>query len=73
MSEESFRICFHCKKGYYIKDLDFFDHIKVCHELDHSNSPITTRWYTIEELEKLNLEKLNPIKKEKIIKRPITR
>ena len=74
---ESFFICHHCHKAFVTKNILFFEHSLNCENKEHVDSPITTRWYTNEELiEKYNDDHL--IKNTIVInttykKRPYTR
>lgn len=55
--EESFKICLKCRKGLYLSKLDFINHWKNCYGLSKKDSPITTRWYSIEELQVMKKRK----------------
>ena len=48
--KENFFICPHCHLAFMTENIKFFDHASICEDLDHSDSPITVRWYTKKEL-----------------------
>ena len=54
---ESLKICIKCRKGLYLSKLDFLKHCKNCYGLSKKDSPITTRWYRIEELQVMKKKK----------------
>lgn len=73
--EENFFICPHCHLAFMTENMYFFNHTSICEEMDHSNSPITVRWYTKKELIEKERKKMEA-KREIVIKpyiRPVTR
>ena len=54
MSKEllSMNVCPYCKKIRGNTKIEFFNHMVKCETMDHRDSPITTTWYTVEELKK---------------------
>ena len=74
MSKEllSMNVCPYCKKIKGNTKLEFFDHMLICETMDHRNSPITTTWYTVEELKKPKIKRKESIEVKSSF-RPVTR
>ena len=74
MSKEllSMNVCPYCKKIKGNTKLEFFDHMVICETMDHRNSPITTTWYTVEELKKPKIKRKESIEVKSSF-RPVTR
>ena len=74
MSKEllSMNVCPYCKKIKGNTKIDFFNHMIKCETMDHRDSPITTTWYTIEELEKPKIKRKESIEVKSSF-RPVTR
>jgi len=74
MSKEllSMYVCPHCKKIKGEDNINFFNHMIKCETMDHRDSPITTTWYTKEELENPKLKKKKSIEIKPSF-RPVTR
>ena len=73
--KENFFICPHCHLAFFTENIKFFDHVSICEDLDHRDSPITVRWYTKKELIEKERKKIEA-KSELLIKpyvRPVTR
>lgn len=73
--KENFFICPHCHLAFMTENIKFFDHVSICEDLDHRDSPITVRWYTKKELIEKERKKIEA-KSEILIKpyvRPVTR
>ncbi|MAR51050.1 MAG: hypothetical protein CML42_07980 [Rhodobacteraceae bacterium] len=73
--EENFFICPHCHLAFMTENMDFFNHISICEEMDHSDSPITIRWYTKKELIEKERKKMEAKKEVEVNSyiRPVTR
>lgn len=73
--DENFFICPHCHLAFMTENMDFFNHISICEEMDHSDSPITIRWYTKKELIEKDRKKMEAKKEVEVNSyiRPVTR
>jgi len=73
--EKNFFICPHCHLAFMTENINFFDHVSICEELDHSDSPITVRWYTKKELIEKERKKIEANREIEIrtYVRPVTR